>query len=315
MRVIMIKAALILDNKSLTRWQRDALEASGDQLDICVILSCRNTTSKRNYRKNFLYYVLNYFTLKNHQTAMVRFDCDGVEVVDFDSIYEGAWQKIPPAVSERLRELGVEVVIKFGMSLLRIDEGLEKYRVLSFHHGDPAHFRGRPAGFYELLFNKSSVGVIVQELSNELDAGRVWAICHSKIHHHSYKNTAVNFYSKSKYVLRKALINLSKNMPIDISPRGKNYRLPSNLLMTKFFLVLFYRKIRRIMYGAFFEKKWNIATYNDRNVLGEKVLRIDKAMSAIVGAGYNFYADPFFSADGKYIRLEALNSSTGWERL
>ncbi|MBP4046241.1 glucosamine inositolphosphorylceramide transferase family protein [Chromobacterium violaceum] len=307
----MIKAALILDNKSLTKWQRDALEASRDKLDICVILSCNNTRSKRNYANNFLYYILNYFTLVNHQTIKSEFCCGGIEVVEFDSIYDGVWQKIPHSVSEKLGALGVKVVIKFGMSLLRIDEHLEPYRILSFHHGDPAHFRGRPAGFYELLFNKSSIGVIVQELSNRLDAGRVWAICHSKIHHHSYKKTAEAFYSKSKYVLSKALVNLSNNKPIDISPDGKNYRLPSNMLVAKFFLTLLTRKVRRVFYGLFFEKNWNIATYNDCDVMRDNVLRIDKARPAILSRGYRFYADPFFSSNGKTIRLEALNSSNG----
>ena len=33
------------------------------------------------------------------------------------------------------------------MNLLRIDENLKLPPILSFHHGDPSKYRGRPAGF------------------------------------------------------------------------------------------------------------------------------------------------------------------------
>jgi hypothetical protein len=115
------------------------------------------------------------------------------------------------------------------MSLLRSDGVLSGIPVFSFHHGDPSQFRGRPAGFYELLENADRSGIIVQRLSNELDGGEVYAFAESKLAHHSYKETALTFYGLSKYRLRKALINYQGNRPIPKRKGGKNYRLPSNL--------------------------------------------------------------------------------------
>lgn len=307
----MVNAAIIIDGNSIKKWQKEALENVSDLLNIRLILSCSNTSDNRNYIKNFFYYGLNYFTLKNRQTVRVKLDYERVRCIEFDSIYEGNWQKIPATACDELAAAGVDLIIKFGMSLLRIDDNLSGYKIFSFHHGDPAFYRGRPAGFYEVLQKSGSVGTIVQEISNKLDAGKVWAICHSKIYHHSYKKTATNFYANSKYLLRKALVNFKNNTPVELFPNGKNYKLPDNLLVLKFASLLAWRKFQRLLYGAFYEKKWNVATADGIDVSDGKILCLAAAKQASVGVGYNFYADPFFSADGKAIRLEALNSING----
>ena len=307
----MFKAAIIIDGVTVTKWQKDALDSAGDLLDIRLVLSCTNTKTTRKFAKYFLYYALNFFTLKNYLTRHVKLGYDRIKFSEFRSVNDGNWQKIPTSIINELAESQIDVVIKFGMSLLRIDESLTDYKILSFHHGDPAQYKGRPAGFYELLQMNSSIGTIVQELSNKLDSGRVWAIGYSKVYHHSYKKTAINFYSNSIFLLRKALINLSKESPIRISSDGNKYRLPGNLLVMWFLVIIFFRKIKRLLYGAFYEKKWNIATNKDFNVFNEVSLSLENSKQAFVRPGYNFYADPFFSADGKKIRTEALNSING----
>ena len=37
------------------------------------------------------------------------------------------------------------------MNLFKINKKLINLPILSFHHGDPSKYRGRPAGFYEIL--------------------------------------------------------------------------------------------------------------------------------------------------------------------
>lgn len=307
----MLRAALIMDGTVVTQWQKHALDAAGDLLEIKLILSCTNTREKKNLTKNFLYYLLNILALRNRLTRKVQLDRKGVPLIEFESIYEGSWQKIPSSVSKEIVDLNIDVVIKFGMSLLRIDEALSKTKILSFHHGDPSCFRGRPAGFYEILTRANSVGIIVQELSNKLDAGKIWAICHSKIFHHSYKKTAINFYANSQFLLRKALLNLSRNNPVDIALNGKNYKLPGNFLVVKFFTVVFTRKLKRLLYGAFYEKEWNVGTVGKIKIQDRLSLNLFDIKSANISASYSFYADPFFSVDGSKIRLEALNLRNG----
>ncbi|MCP4599301.1 MAG: hypothetical protein GY847_01985 [Proteobacteria bacterium] len=48
-----------------------------------------------------------------------------------------------------------------------------RYGIWSFHHGDERLFRGRPPAFWELVNREDSVGVILQQLGQKLDGGRV----------------------------------------------------------------------------------------------------------------------------------------------
>ena len=261
----MIKCALLLDNLSLTKWQSDALKNALGLIDITLILSCENTAIKKHWLTKSAYYILNLISLKSNLTSRIKYDPGTVKVIKFFSIYSAGWQSIPLEIIQSLHESDAEIIIKFGMGLLKVDDYLKQFTVFSFHHGDPSQFRGRPAGFYELLQNKKSIGTVVQEISNKLDAGTVWAICYSKLHHHSYKKTATNFYENSKYLLFKALINYRNNEPIQLISNGKNYKLPSNYVVLKFSLILLYRKICRIAYGVFYEKKWNIVQFRNIN--------------------------------------------------
>ena len=85
------------------------------------------------------------------------------EIFDFESDYIDNWQTIPSNITQELLDKKIEVVLKFGMGLLKIDEKLSKCNVLSFHHGNPSKYRGLPSGFYEILNDENRSGVIVQK--------------------------------------------------------------------------------------------------------------------------------------------------------
>lgn len=307
-----LKAAIILDSLTLSKWQQSALEEASESLDIVVIINCQNTKTKKDLKNNFLYYVLNVFTLKNSFTRRIKYNITNEKVLSFNSVYKGSWQSIPKSISQYLFNNQIDVVIKFGMSLLKIDKDLEPLPILSFHHGDPSKFRGRPAGFYELLHDEDKSGIIVQELTNKLDAGRVLAFAESKLVHHSYKKTAENFYSQSQFLLNKAIVNLQNDESLPIATDGKNYRLPSNATVIYFFTILLQRKIKRILYGAFYEKKWKVGTVNLQPDLKSSNHIASELIKEIpIEPKYSFYADPFFSLDGSKIRLEALDKKTG----
>ncbi|MDR5836670.1 hypothetical protein [Caballeronia sp. LZ034LL] len=306
-----IDVALIVDDCRIALWQKQALEYVADLINVRVILSCTNTRSKKRNVDNLAYYVLKRFTLENSLSAKVPVDTKNIEVVSFDSEYDGAWQRIPDCVSETLLNKDIKVIIKFGMNLLRIENNLLKLDILSFHHGDPSEDRGRPAGFYELLHKRERVGTVVQRLSNELDSGDVLALGYSKAFHHSYRKTALNFYANSKYLLRNALINYSNGRTVDIATDGRSFTLPTNALVARFVMALAYRSLCRALYGMFYEKRWNVVKFNLPGSPVPNVLRVSDGFVPKIAPGYDFYADPFFSASGDRVRVEALDRTTG----
>jgi hypothetical protein len=155
-------------------------------------------------------------------------------------------------------------------------------------------------------------GVIIQKLSNKLDAGIILAFAQSKVVNFSYKKTALNFYSNSVPLLDKAINNLVNNKKIERNVNGKNYQLPSNLKVMQFVVLTIWNAIRKLLYGLFFEKKWNVAVVrNPLKFKNDEILNSSNFNVLPIGKQYNFYADPFYSVDGRKIRLEALDNKTG----
>lgn len=64
---------------------------------------------------------------------------------------------MPDNIIDQLNNKNINIVIKFGMNLLKIRDNLSKLSILSFHHGNPAKYRGRLAGFYEILNYKKKL--------------------------------------------------------------------------------------------------------------------------------------------------------------
>ena len=306
------RAALLVDNLRLCRWQSAALEAAGDVVEIVMVLNCQNTKAKRNVPKHLLYYILNFWSLKTPLTRKKAERFPNCQVINFSADQTGDWQSLPDSVCEELKRHNIDVVIKFGMGLLYQREEISLPPILSYHHGDPSKYRGRPAGFYEILLGERTTGIIVQALSNKLDAGEIFAFAESRVINFSYRKTAIEFYSNSPPLLSKALTNLFAGSPLEKDTGGKNYGLPSNVQVLSFVLLLIMNAFKRIGYGLFIEKRWKVATARNTLSLNRKeVISSRNFVEVPISSKYNFYADPFISADGKKIRLEALDNKTG----
>ncbi len=306
------KAAIIIDNLFLKKWQVDSLEEIKEKVDIQLILNCKNTNNKKKIFKHFLYYILNIISLQNFLTKKIKIDEKSYSIINFNSIYIDEWQLLPRKVIEDLKYRNIKIIIKFGMNLLKINDQLSSFSILSFHHGNPSKYRGRPAGFYEILNNEKTAGVIVQELNNKIDSGNILAFGESKVVNFSYKKTAINLYDNSKFLLSRAIDNLLDKKKININTNGINYRLPSNLIVLKFIYLMFLNLNKKLFYGLFFEKKWKVAlTINNLLFRGSETISSNNLNQIPISKKYSFYADPFFSCDQKSIRLEALNRING----
>ena len=316
MQIKKIKIALVVDNNKIDLWQYRALKKISDLADVHLILNCTNTTIKRTIKKNLLYYFLNMSSVKNRLSKKVLFQPHNIQKVDFTSLYDGAWQFLPEEVIEEVRKSDISLVVKFGMGLLKRKNSDFTIPILSFHHGDPDKYRGRPAGFYELLFDEGSCGVIVQDICDVLDGGAVYAKGYSKIFKHSYKKTVENFYQISEFILYEAIKNYIDNKHLvtdDLQKaKGKNYRLPSNSLVIKFTFKLFKFKLKRLLYGLFYEKNWKVSIIESYiDPISNTQLETALGHTLEVNSKFSFYADPFFSPNPDEIYLEALRSATG----
>lgn len=315
-----LKIAVFADDGQVQKFARDALDAV-EGCDAVTVFSCTNTHRRKQAVRHGLYYALNLLSIRNPETRGVPVSGGTkrvAEMIAFESEYEGVWQKLPDHVIERLREGGFDVILKFGLGLLRVPPPeMLSAPILSYHHGDPDHYRGRPAGFWEMIDGHPVMGQIVQAIGNKLDAGRVLAFAETKVHAHSYKATLVESFRHSPLIINQAIRNALAGVSLPKPCDGRNFRLPSNLRVARFLLRMARKAAGRLVYGAFFEKKWSVslAPAPDAGVAGlfggAPFPPAREWQTLEAAPAYTFYADPFFSAHPPGLLVEAMNRRTG----
>ena len=312
-----MRLALILDSdENISRWQFDSLKYAlidNHKIDLILVSKTKNPYPKKSV-KNFSYYLLamlSRFKLKSLSAVHVtELDIRSAKKIYFEPIQNGIWQCLPDQVISELSR--VDVVIKFGMGLLgETDKIPSKYGVLSYHHGDPNHYRGRPAGFWESIKSENVMGVIVQKLSQTLDGGVVRSIGFSQVSKTSYKKTMSNMYAAGVPLLRKALNNSECNVEISYKKSENLFKLPSNIVVLQLLLKQLINFFQRARYGAFIQKSWSVGKISSIENFEKDVLIDFKEITTIPKpCGFTFVADPAGSIDDS-IYCELLNSKTG----
>jgi hypothetical protein len=309
-----LKVAVIVDGGAAQKFGLDAIDSLRGCNEITVF-SCTNTTFRRKPFRHAFYYALNLVSVRNRFTRFLPVGAVRKRIaatVEFESGYEGAWQTLPAPIVERLA--GFDIVVKLGMGLLRVPPPeVLPAPILAWHHGDPDRFRGRPAGFWEMVNRAPVVGQIVQILSNKLDGGAVVAFAETKVHPHSYRGTLIEAYRHSHLLVDEAVRNALAGRVLPKGSAGKNYRLPSNLVVAAFLWRMAAALMRRMVYGAFVEKRWRVSLAalgaGDAAPVaaGESFPPPASWRTLPIPRDYLFLADPFFSRDPPGILVEALN--------
>ena len=307
------RCGVIIDGGRIARWQFDALTRIRSQFDITVY-NCTNMRAARRRIRHWPYYALNLAALRTPLTRSLPASALGSDIVDFACEHDGSWQRLPGDFLERMKADGILFVTKFGMGLLRVPPDAEfSIPILSFHHGDPRRFRGRPAGFYELLSGEPVVGQVVQRLTNRLDAGEVLAFAETKARPHSYRATMEDAYRTSPLLLPQAVRTLLAGERLDMVPAEHVTTLPGPMTVARFVLQRFAALVRRLGYGLAIEKRWRVAFAADAHPqfapLGELPRRATWTPLPLPD-GYRFIADPFFHPAADGVLVEAMRSDT-----
>ena len=113
-------------------------------------------------------------------------NCDALEIQDASKLLENIpkLEVVPKKTNfsdyfetsdlEKIHNCNLDVLVRFGFGILR-GEILHAAPggVWSFHHGDNNHYRGGPAGAWEVIENNPVTGAILQVLTEKLDDGLV----------------------------------------------------------------------------------------------------------------------------------------------
>lgn len=313
-----LRVAVIVDRGEVQRFGLRALDSLRG-CDEITIVSCLNGRVRRRPFRHLGYYALALLFARNPLARFVPVERTSkriAEVVEFECGWDGNWQTLPPDVVARLA--GFDVIVKLGMGLLRVPPPEElPAPILAWHHGDPERFRGRPAGFWELVERSPVIGQIVQVLSNRLDSGRIVAFAQTKVHGHSYRATLIEAYRHSHLLINEAVRNALAGTALPRSSDGRNYRLPSNPAVLGFVWRRMAAFAKRLAYGAVVDTAWRVslAHFPSDQALaladGDAFPAADRWDTLPTPRGYVFLADPFFSREPNGILVEALRRGAG----
>lgn len=202
----------------------------------------------------------------------------------------------------------LDILIRGGSGILRGEIlNVCKYGIISFHHGNNDQYRGGPPGFWEVYERNHQTGFILQQLTEELDGGKVifkGNIATIPIYIINY----ARILSKSYPFLIKVIEHIGKykNLPKSIKSlpyKKKIYKLPSfekqiiYIFKTSLFII-------RKVFLKFLNLKlfWNINFYTKKEKNSH--LRIKNPKNG-------FFADPFIISKGRdnYCFVEKLDYS------
>lgn len=249
-----MKVCILLDDQTLRRWQADAIThllEHGD-VEVTTILYDEYDRSKSTFERVKRAIELREWTVVAMLNAAFqdpdpRLDRVHIDsVVDRDGIYErsvdpeivdGWKERIPKTVVDDVSD-DVDVAIRFGFGFLvgplltDIEHG-----VLSFHHGDIQEYRGQPFGFWEFVHDQPTAGITLQQLTEELDAGRIAALKTVDITDlHTWEAIRRRLLDESEDMLTTGIESLRTGDVHEPASLGELYTIPRGLPVFRFAL-------------------------------------------------------------------------------
>lgn len=181
-----LRVGLLVDG-NIRRWQATALEQmanAGAEIETVIINDSDNSRISYNLRNAPAYLFIagarelsvRLLGASSYLEQVPLSEVDPLE--DADRINctpiqrDDFGKELPQNIVDKYCT-GLDCLVRFGFGIIRGDVlQAPTYGVLSYHHGDLRNYRGRPAGFWEFMNEEDTIGVTLQQLTDELDAGR-----------------------------------------------------------------------------------------------------------------------------------------------
>jgi folate-dependent phosphoribosylglycinamide formyltransferase PurN len=221
-----IRVCLLVDGRTIREWQHRALQRMVDETaaEITVVVSNQRTeersivdTLKRAVELREWTVVWLLRSLLAKPVALndpVRVDeqaswADATWIDCEPERVDGWKNRIPTEMVDRITDRA-DVAIRFGFGFLIGPLLTElEYGVLSYHHGDFREYRGQPAGCWEFIHGRSEVGITLQRISEQLDAGEAITIKSVPIEDaRTYAEIRGRLYAESDDLLATAMANI-----------------------------------------------------------------------------------------------------------
>lgn len=276
-----LKIGLLLENENINYYLKEFIKWVSNQndMEISYYLVANNTVDNQSSKIKKLLsisflrkYLNSYFkklimkyeekrnlsNSKIHSNISEKYNIKEFQIKKFT--YNANYSKNGNSLSldrdslKHLRELDLDVLLRFNKKILRGEIlNINKFGILSLHHGDDMKYRGGPSGFWEVYNKEPNSGFIIQQLTKNLDNGnllyrgkisteKTWLLNRAELNLRSY------FYLKqtlTNLAINQKLPSFIKNAPYT----DKIYKNPTNYQLAKYIFMRIKNKLKDLNFN------------------------------------------------------------------
>lgn len=307
-----ISFGILCNSYLFEQWEANCIEAllQHPQIELkLLVMNAGNEQKKlslwqkvKEYPyKHFLYRAYKRYFLKatSYRIVSLEKELKKIPVINCLVIQKGKHSTYFKSEDTALvQSYQLDFLLRFGFNIIKGDIlKSSKYGVWSFHHADSDDIRGGPTGFWEIYLKKNTSAVVLQQLSEQLDQGKILRKGYVKTIDHSFAQQIDQLMGMSAGWPLQVCIDLMNGIEINHSASnsvavGKLYKYPLNRQFINFLLILFINKFRFHYRQLFLAETWQIAMLN---MSLEDVLSGKNLSTKILGNQTREYysADPF----------------------
>ena len=293
-----IRILILTDSLKVKKWVADIVNfvLDSSEFEICgVVINNSNNTS----RSSFLYRLLRFFDRKIFKAKSDPFQSVNL-LFNTSLIYNTIpiQKQFSDWVDDEclafVKEKNPDLILRFGFRILRGPLlGISKFGVWSLHHGDNKTNRGGPPCFWEVVQQYAISGVTLQQITEDLDGGKVIGRAFTKTDLLSFHRNQVNVFEIGVRLFQEKLKQLSKDN-LEIENAAFDFyshslcKDPNNV--TSFFILLkySYRVVKRAVFNFIYDQQW-VINHSKNNNFEESIYRFQQ-LTPPKGTSW---ADPF----------------------
>ena len=212
---------------------------------------------------------INRIGTPNSKLQTPNFKLQTSETITVLPVIKGISTYFKPEDIEKIKSFDLDFILRFGFDIIRGEVLTSaKYGIWSYHHDDERVVRGGPPGFWEFMRKIPANGVILQQLTDELDKGLILKRIQFDTVLHSYKFHLNRLLIESEFLplqVCKDLIVNGKLEPELSQSKAPILHPPKNFMMIWYFWLCIWRKVVFHWNYYFKHEDWNVGYYYYQN--------------------------------------------------
>lgn len=311
----LIRFGIMVDQLQLKNWQLKTIErlqeVEGNELAVIFLPSNTPTYNASNLPIGFRFIERQLRKSSLLQSVKINDFFKTIPKEQLAITKKGYSTYVAEEGIDLIKSYNLDVILRFGFGIIRGEVlDIPTYGVWSFHHGNPELYRGGPPAFWEFFHENPTNGLILQKLTNELDAGVILRKAEIKRISHSFLAHNERLYAVGIDFPRWVADAIRNKQPDlfghSLGKKGPIYKVPSNLKVIIFYLKLFRNKLAFHYWQLFQFEIWNIGVAPKDDL--SKIVWAPKVNS------FTYQADPFMDSEGT-VYFECYDYKTGKGRI